>query len=984
MRTTKVLAIVAILGIAFSFRASAKVAYDSETTNEWFRADVSSYEKGTPPWSGPNEGEAVVKGEVLDLDTDFNDPLTYTATETGNVVLVTAKLVATANATAPELDLSAGSLQAALSVVGTDTETNWVGLVGGAQDPSWETFTSATPAVGTEYTINIEIDNHASPQRIRYSVGGVILKGEGSADGWYVNPKSGASKVNAVSFAGAGTIGDFGGDVITENGATFDGVGYATFEDALAAAKAAGSDWSDSNPIVLYKNAAYNATETCVLYVNPNGKAFTVNGEVVTKTSGFTYTITTKTDCEAFIDSTYYATFDDAVEVAGADDVIVVNNPLTKDLAITKSLGVNPDGKLTCAALTVGSGVVFNLAGNLSVGTATVGGSVTGEGVLTVTGTLTGTAIAKLTLGDNATFAYADAALGSSTTLTLGAALKISGLGSATIDTVVIDNAAVSGKSVSMFTADPALPTGLMLAVDGDVLKVVKEPPAIAIEIDEDTAGFDYTNGTVNVKTTVRSGASGVLKLTVYDFDGTAREVVTQNVDGSTTNVSWNLDNLTAGGIYSYEIVINDGSEDVGIAYGEFAAANWGDVWFGADASKATDKDRVTGGEWATEPKIENNAYVIEEDSVFNVKEQELGSNRVTRVDAAVTFESLVDGDVDTPEDGAISGFVATTAGWQALAANGWTILTGGPAPVAGKPYIVRAEVDFISNPKRVRYLVSEDGATFIPLANGTTQWLALADETKSLLAKVELQGSGKVAKFEATVADKAIARVGKIEYDTMDEALKAAGTNGTEQIELLTNATIEPTEKGKYEIAPGDYWYVSGGKVASGDRTIIIDEPGQPPVVRPTDKEMQKVKTPDGNSYKDYDSLRKFLEKNKVEGYTDDDADAQSVSNALEKVDEANTLQLWQDYALGIDVGTSVAPVTIPTGDTATDGITLAIPAVDPAKYSGDYDITYKVEGEAAEYTPQAIKIPLGTGTYSIKAVFTPKTEPENTESAD
>ena len=90
MRTTRVLAIVAILGIAFSFRASANVAYDSETTNEWFKADVSSYEKDTPPWSGPANGEAVVDGEVLNLDTDLDDPLIYTATATGNVVLITA------------------------------------------------------------------------------------------------------------------------------------------------------------------------------------------------------------------------------------------------------------------------------------------------------------------------------------------------------------------------------------------------------------------------------------------------------------------------------------------------------------------------------------------------------------------------------------------------------------------------------------------------------------------------------------------------------------------------------------------------------------------------------------------------------------------------------------------------------------------------------------------------------------------------------
>ena len=73
----------------------------------------------------------------------------------------------------------------------------------------------------------------------------------------------------------------------------------------------------------------------------------------------------------------------------------------------------------------------------------------------------------------------------------------------------------------------------------------------------------------------------------------------------------------------------------------------------------------------------------------------------------------------------------------------------------------------------------------------------------------------------------------------------------------------------------------------------------------------------------------------------------------------------------MGIDKTVSVAPVTIPTGDTDGEKITLAIPAVDPKNYSGDYDITYKVGDET--YTPQTIKIPLDTGTYSIKAIFTP-----------
>ena len=975
MRTTRVLAIIAILGIAFSFRASANVGYDSETTNEWFRVTAAgSGEFPTPTWTKPTDGEVSVVDSKIVLDTDLNDPLIYTPTSaTGPVVTVTAQYTAMANATTPDLT---DTPQAALAVIANGADTNWFGLVKKNEGAGWEKFTNVIPTVGETYTIHIDLNNET--HKIRYWVGDAIL-----GTGWYGNPKSAETKVTSVSFAGTGDIGNFGGDVITENGATFNGTGYATFADALAAAKAS-SAWADGNPIVLYKNAEYTASETETLYVNPNGKTFTIGGEVAVDVSGNTYGITAGSECEAKIGSKYYSTIENAIVAAQDSETIIVNRPIEKALTFDNtSVRLDTNGKaVTCATLTVANGVTLTLAGGLAVTTATINGAVAGE-TLTVTGTLTGVNVEKLALGNAAAFAYGDTALGPSTTLTLGTALKIGGLDSAAIDTVVINNAEVSGKSASMFTADPALPEGLMLDVDGNVLKVVKEPPAIEITIDKDTAGFDFTNGTINVNATVKSGKSGTLTLTVVNFDGSVRAAVEKAVTEGTKTVTFDLDDLTAGGTYSYEIVINDGSKDLGTAHGEFTAANWDDdIWFGADASLG-EGERVVGGTWATaEPKIENNAYVIEEGSVFNVTKQEQGSNRVTRVDAAVTFESLVDGDVDTPEEGAISGFVATTAGWQALASDGWTILTGVPAPVAGKPYVVRAEVDFISNPKRVRYLVSEDGgATFIPLSNESAQWLVLADTTKSLLEKVELQGSGKVAKFEATVADKAIAVVGDKEYDTMAEALAAAGTEGTNTIKLLTNATVEPKEEGKYEIAPGNYHYVSGGKDSTGNRTIIVDGSGNPPVVRPTDTEMKKVMTPDGKSYKNYDSLRKFLEKNKVDGYTNDNANAESVSNALETVG-TNNLQYWQDYALGIDIGTSVAPVTTPAGDTKQNAITLAIPAIDTSKYSPDYTIRYQVMkgGEAVQSEkdddPRAILIPLKdncTGTYTIKAVFTP-----------
>lgn len=974
MRATRVLAIAAILGIAFSFRASANVVYDSETTNTWFSVDMSKLTtdalKGLP-WTPPSPGgEAVVESSVIKLDTDLDDPLMYTAQDnSADVAIVAAEMTATVNASVPDLtDIP----QAALCVIGTATATNWVGLVGdGNGGTNWVTFSTSVPVAGETYSVRIEFDQR-QPRQIRYRVGDTVL-----GNGWYPNPKASATNIKSVSFSGTGDISGLGGSNVIENAATFNGVGYQTFEAALANAEAAGTGWNSENPIVLYTDATYQA-KTGTAYFDANGKNLTISGGIYTR-NGNTYEITANGDCEAYIDSAYYKTLDEAL-AAGAGQTVTINKNLSGDrmISITTSLTLAINEKtVNCTQLSVAADATLTLNGDLAVTTAYISGTVAG-GTLTVNGTLTGVNIAKLTLGEGATFVYVDTALGSSTALTLGTALKIGGLDSAAIDTVVIDNAAINGKDVSMFTANPALPEGLMLSVNGNVLKVVKEPPAIEIEIDKDTMGYDFTNGTVNVKTTVMSGKSGVLRLTVYDFDGSIRDAVNQEVSDSTTAVSWDLADLTAGGTYSYEIVINDGSKDIGTAYGEFTAANWGDdIWFGADASKGEGL-REFNGEWEVAPAVDlaDNVYVIEEDSVFKVAvgKQELGSNRVTRVDAKVTFESLVDGEVDVPADDAISGFVATKEGWKALADGAWVSLTGGPTPVAGTPYVVRAEVDFISDPKRVRYLVSEDdGVTFIPLFNGTAQWIALANTTKSLLAKVELQGSGRLAKFEARVADKAVAMVEGTEYDSMEDALEAAKDNG-KTITLLTNATVDPKEPGTYDIAPGDNQYASGGQILTEKKAIVIDESGKI-VVRPSTDEMEAIKTPDNATYKNINSLRAFLERNKVEAYTTDKG-VDAITSALNEVPEdKNGLELWQDYVMGIEPADSVAPVTIPTGDTDPDAITLAIPAIDSSKYSGDYTIGYKVGDEPSQSDPQAIKVPLTTGTYTIKATFTPAT---------
>ena len=100
MRTTRTLAIAAALGLGLASVASANVVYDSETTNDWFKANVAtSSELTSPPWTKPSKGgDAVVKGasnaHYIALDTDLDDPLTYAAAGSADVAVVAAEMTA--------------------------------------------------------------------------------------------------------------------------------------------------------------------------------------------------------------------------------------------------------------------------------------------------------------------------------------------------------------------------------------------------------------------------------------------------------------------------------------------------------------------------------------------------------------------------------------------------------------------------------------------------------------------------------------------------------------------------------------------------------------------------------------------------------------------------------------------------------------------------------------------------------------------------
>ena len=121
--------------------------------------------------------------------------------------------------------------------------------------------------------------------------------------------------------------------------------------------------------------------------------------------------------------------------------------------------------------------------------------------------------------------------------------------------------------------------------------------------------------------------------------------------------------------------------------------------------------------------------------------------------------------------------------------------------------------------------------------------------------------------------------------------------------------------------------------------------------------------------------NLRTFLSSYTNAAYIAADVSHSTLEAALQASGD-NGIPLYQSYALGIAPTDSIAPVTAPAGDPSTTQITLAIPAIVTNNYSGDYTVTYQAVGEtsgASTADPQSIAVPLGTGTYTIKATLTP-----------
>ena len=317
-----------------------------------------------------------------------------------------------------------------------------------------------------------------------------------------------------------------------------------------------------------------------------------------------------------------------------------------------------------------------------------------------------------------------------------------------------------------------------------------------------------------------------------------------------------------------------------------------------------------------------------------------------------------------------------------------------------------------------ISYWGGSPKATFSAV-NGANDAVTLADQaltstaaTANRVSSVACTGSGTLSALSGETAV-AVASVGDVAYGTVADAIAAAtegatvtllaDPDGEVTISKDSSVTIDDNGKtasiinnGTMNIVVTDSSSKTGVKsdtytypvTASGDGKIVValnDDSKEATYTKENDKIVVTVQTKqsvleaitvDGATLKsDISKLRTFLAANCSESYTAANTTADAIATELKKTGD-NKLTKWQSYALGISPSTSIA-ASYATDD-ATDAVTiaLALSAEETITPSGDFDITYDVYNGTAKKqsstSSSAIKVPLETGRYSVKVVFT------------
>jgi len=367
----------------------------------------------------------------------------------------------------------------------------------------------------------------------------------------------------------------------------------------------------------------------------------------------------------------------------------------------------------------------------------------------------------------------------------------------------------------------------------------------------------------------------------------------------------------------------------------------------------------------------------------------------------------------------------------------GWVALTGTPSAnavdilveVDYKYATARARYGIISGTTTnyLKAVGAEDGS-----------WLTLVSTpAPALIASVSFTGEGELTSVRGDV-QLGVAAYAGVKYPELQDAIDAAGdtqdakitllrnvadtaeipanvtidTNGKEmagEVKLANGATIETSagdgciNLANYEFPSGQDEYVNlnlkdeATEIESGDTVVATGA---------ASGHLITVKVNGKNTYKDYSELvidkdsrlvckvktsdaqvnaialggasklagtsnadlRTFM-KDYVSSYSGAESTTANMQTQLAATG-SNNMPLWQSFVLGIKPTETLA--TQPTGtDDDKKNIHIEIPAVS-TKDSG-FTVSYKVN-ETTVSDPKDIQIPVGTDTYTIKAVLSPK----------
>lgn len=424
---------------------------------------------------------------------------------------------------------------------------------------------------------------------------------------------------------------------------------------------------------------------------------------------------------------------------------------------------------------------------------------------------------------------------------------------------------------------------------------------------------------------------------------------------------------------------------------------------------------------------------------LLNVTAEPADTNTIAKVELQVTLADVGELMSTNALAGRLTAFAVCTNSFNAWNGNDWVALNEVPVGVDDSQTTnLTVEISYQGTnavPRKARFTVGD--TTLCLRSDGETEWITLNDTTSDNLSGFGINGEGIIARADAEVM-LGVAEYAGVKYGTISNAVEIAGDqigvfgpevtviretdeditpylSGEGAVHIDTAAdvavTVSPTgaatpsggetsgESGQYTatVAPSVLAKVDTDNIkitlpASMSETKEVD----PKVARVVNKETGAVTFgvrtassvleaaspgPEGGKplTANVEKLHAFLADNASEAYTAAYTSASSAAAAIQTALEAhggNGIPKYQSYALGIDQGTSVKPVTVES-DSDPEAITLSIPSLDNVNdnKSGDYNnITYvlKKNGVAVgDPTPAGgpISLPLdqGTGSYTI-----------------